>query len=389
MKYKIIFTFLVVLILTYPFTVIFQNQNIYFSKGYESRYDSLKSAYGSSQYADKNHKGVMLDEALESFAGGIFLKGINPVLIHHDQPPMGRYIIALSILLFDNEKTIPLFLLFISALGIYLVSRLVIKNKYLALIPLGIFINQPMFIHKLTFIPLLEPIQLPFIIFAIYTFIIGVKKKNYIPWFIITAILIGFVISIRYFVLGAALTSSFFLYLLLQKKFRMLLSLGFSLAFSLIVLLLSYFQTFHAGYSLIKVLGIQKYILVYHKSAFTQTFSYWDLLLFNRWHTWWGNYSISSDPEWSILWPISVLIILAFLFFVLRNNIKLNSADLILLLWIGVYSVMLSVGYTSTRYFLPLIPFIYILATSFMVRLINYFFTNHHRKVSPSSTRRV
>lgn len=372
MKKNLLFLLLLITLIIQPLFLIFKNQSNYFSGGYASRYEMLKEKYYSSQYATKEYTEILTDEYLESFAGGKLLEGINPILIHHDQPPLGRYIIALSIWLFDNEKTIPILLLITSALGIYLVALQVIKNKFLALIPFGIFINQLMFLNKFTFIPLLEPIQFPFIIFALYTFVRGLQKKKYVPWFLITALLIGCVISIRYFVLGGALILALVFYLLIEKKIKQSIVFVASLFLSLFVLLVSYFQTFQAGYSLIKVLGIQKYIFVYHKSAFAQPFSFWDLLFFNRWHTWWGDYAILSDAEWSILWPISALIILFFVGFSLWKNIILSAGELVLLFWISMYAMMLSFGYTSTRYFLPLVPFLYILATSFSIKLIRY-----------------
>lgn len=372
MKRNYLFLILLFALLVNPFSVLFKNQSSYFSKGYNNQYESLKKAYYSSQYVNKHPTGSMPDETLEAFAGGIFLHGLNPILIVHDQPPLGRYIIALSILIFDNEKTIPVLLLIISAIGIYLISLQVLKNNFLALIPFGLFINAPMFLNKFSYIPLLEPIQFPFILFALYTFIIGIQKKRYAHWFVMTGLLIGFVISIRYFILGIVLASSFLLYLLLHKKIKMSMILTSSLLMSLMILLISYFQTFKAGYSLIKILGIQKYIFFYHKSAFAQPFSYWDLLLFNKWHTWWENNAVLSDAEWSILWPIAAAVIVLFVVFALFKKVKLNQAEIVLLLWVTLYSMMLSVGYTSTRYFLPLIPFLYILATSFIVKLLLY-----------------
>lgn len=366
----LLFLFLLGILLIQPLTLVITNQATYFSRGYAMRYDELKKTYYSSQYANKNHVGFIPDETLEAFEGGTYLLGINPILIHHDQPPMGRYIIALSIFLFDNEKTIPMFLVFLSGLGIYLISLQVLKNKFLALLPFGLFINQSIYLHKLTYLPLLETIQLPFILFAIYTFIIAVEKKKFIPWFMTIAILIGFVISIRYFILGLVLLCSFLLFLFLRKKFFMLSIMVSSAILSLLVLLATYTQTFKAGYSLIQVLGIQKYIFVYHKSAFVLPFSAWDLLLFNRWHTWWGDHAILSDAEWTFFWPLATLLILIYLLFVFLKKLTLNNAEVIILLWIVMYGAMISVGYSSTRYFLPLIPFLYILATSFVVKLL-------------------
>ncbi len=391
MRSKIIFLVLLIVLLLQPLLIIFQNQSKFFGRGYASRFESLQEKYYNSQYATKNYKEIITDEFLESFAGGKFLQGISPILIHHDQPPLGRYIIALSIALFDNEKTIPLILLMISALGIYLVGLQVLKNKFLALIPFGIFVNQLMFLNKFNFIPLLEPIQFTYIIFAIYAFIVGVQKKIYIPFFIIVALLIGAVISIRYFVLGAALASSFVLYLILNKKIIQTVVLSMSFFLSFLMLIGSYYQTFLSGYSLVKVIGIQKYIFVYHRSAFVMPFSFWDLLFFNRWHTWWGNNAILSDAEWSILWPISVVIILQFVIYSFWKKILLSPAEQILIIWISVYAIMLSVGYTSTRYFLPLVPFLYILSIDFIIRIIKFPFkkSRTHKKISKNNPKTI
>lgn len=371
MKQNILFFLLIILLLINPLLMIFKNRVEYFSGGYmKQRYADLKKAYYSSQYVNKHATGSIPDDSLEAFAGGIFLKGLNPILIVHDQPPLGRYIIALSILIFDNAETIPVIFLIIVPIGLYLIALQAIKNKFIALIPVGIFINEPMYLHKFIYLPLLEPIQLPFIIFAVYAFILGIQKKQYIPWFILTTIMLGFVISIRYFVLGGALTVAFFIYLLLQKKIKMLIVMLCALLLSVLILLSSYFQTFRSGYSLVKVLGIQKYIFWYHKSAYVHPFSYWDLLLFNRWHTWWGDNAIIKDPEWIVLWPISVFIIALSAIFISSKKLKFEKAEQILFLWIISYSIMLSIGYTSTRYFLPLIPFLYVLSISFIVKII-------------------
>jgi hypothetical protein len=52
--------------------------------------------------------------------------------------------------------------------------------------------------------------------------------------------------------------------------------------------------------------------------------------------------------------------------------LKLNESEKIILLYLGVMSVMLSVGNTSTRYFLPFIPLLYIVSISLGIKM--YFF---------------
>lgn len=372
-QYRFLFLTILLLIFIRPTFFLHEQADNFFSKGYLDQYESLRRVYYSSQYAQKENPGIIPDETLEAFAGGAFLKGMNPILIVHDQPPLGRYLISLSILIFDNANTITLIALFFSSIGILLLGKVIFNNFLLALIPLGIFINEPLFLSKFKYSPLLEPIQLPFIIFTLYFFIKGVTQKHYGRWFILASLMLGFVISIRYFILGFVLLLAMFASFLLQKKKgRKLFFFVTTLPLSLIVLVLSYTKTLQDGYSIFQILGIQKYIFLYHKSAFVLPFSFWDLLLFNKWHTWWGNMTISSDPHWFILWPFTAVLVAISFIFALFRKISLTSAEKILMLWVIMYSLMLSAGYTSTRYFLPLIPFLYILALSFILKFLKH-----------------
>jgi len=372
MKHGIaLYTILLVVCFLRPLMIVVQNQPKYFARGYmETKYLSLKTAYYSSQYVNKQSTGSIPDETLESFAGGVFLQGLNPILIVHDQPPLGRYIIALSIKIFDNENTIPVFLLMMSAVGLLLISQEILRNKFLALVPVGYFINEPIFLHKLIYMPLLEPIQFVFIVFGLYAFIRSLHSKRKIFWFLLTTICIGFVISIRYFIVGMVMGGSMLIYILFQKNIRTIIVFISTSIMSIAILLLSYLQTFRAGYSLRNVVGIQKYIYVYHQSAFILPFSFWDLFLFNRWHTWWGTRAILHDSEWVVTWPLAALILLIGIVLTLKKKMKFLPSEKMLIIWIVAYCLMLSFGYTSTRYFLPLIPFLYIVAIGILTKLL-------------------
>ena len=372
--YRIIFSIILIFLLLRPaFTLYFQ-KDIFISKGYSKIHNYLESSYYSSQYAKKENPGIMPDQTLESFAGGAFLKGINPILIIHDQPPLGRYILSLSILLFDNPNTIMVLLFFLSGLGVFLIASLTLKNTLFSLVPFAIFVNEPLFINKFYYSPLLEPIQLPFIIFSLYFFMQGIIKKNYVKWFILTSIMLGFVISIRFFVLGAVLVLAMIFYFLIKKQFNRKFAIFLlTLPIAVVILLVSYTRTIQLGSPILHIFGIQKYIFYYHKAQLSLPFSFWDLLLFNRWHTWWGTKAITSDPQWIIVWPISVFLTLVFSILGIFEKISVSEPEKIIIIWIAVYSLFLSLGETSTRYFPPLLPFIYIIATSFLVKAISQF----------------
>lgn len=377
----IVYCAILIAIFIQPVMVIYQKKDVYFSPGYSKKYESFKSLYYSSQYVQKKNPSIIPDNILESFAGGAFLKGMNPILIIHDQPPLGRYITALSILLFDNQLTMTVPLLFLSLIALYFLSRAAIKNKFLVLIPVGIFANEPLFLSKFSFAPLIETMQLPFIILSFYFFYKGVTSKKFIFWFIFTSIMIGFVISIRLLVIGAGMITAMTVYFFLIKDRRKMFAFFLTLPLCVFILLLSYFKTIQDGSSVLHIFGIQKYILYYHSSKFILPFTFWDLLLFNRWHTWWEDWSISSDPQWTILWPVSVFLSIFFLVKIVIKNIKANAVDRLIFLWIGIVCLILSTGFTSTRNFLPVVPFFYILAVS----LLDKIFLRYHNRFNSES----
>lgn len=368
-RYKLFCVIFFLIAVIQPISIIYKERDTFFSKGYSQQYENFKRAYSTSQYVQKEEPGVIPDQTLESFAGGAFLRGVNPTSIIHDQPPTGRYMLSLSILLFDNANTIMVLLSFLSGLGVFLIARLVLKNTLLSLIPFVIFINEPLFLNKFYNTPLLEPIQLPFIIFSLYFFILGVTHKNYLKWFMLTSIMLGFVISIRFFVLGIFLTLAMVLYFFIKKQFnRKFFMFLLILPIAIVVLLISYTRTIQLGSSIWNIFGIQKFIYTYHEAQLSLPFSFWDLILFNRWHTWWESREILSDEQWLMLWPISMISTLVFTLLGVLRKLVIEDAEKVIILWVIIYSIFLSLGDTSTRYFAPLLPFIYIIATSFLRR---------------------
>lgn len=378
-KNKYIFQLIFIIIISIsffrPLSLVYEKRSDFFSKGYTQQYETLRKAYYSSQYVNKNHPNIMPDDSFESFVGGAFIRGENPIRIVHEHPPLGRYIIGLSIILFDNPTTLILPLMLITIIGIYFISRLVLHNKLLSLIPVVIFSNEPLFMSKFIYIPLLEPIQMTFIVLSILFFILGITKEKYGRYFVLCALSLGFVISIRFFILGAVLCFSMILFFILKRKLdRKFLIFLLSLPLSLVILIASYTKTIQEGYSVLQVFSIQKYIFYYHKSKLMIYFSFWDLIMFNKWHTWWGDKRVITDSEWFILWPLSVLLSGLHMISALIKKINLSDCEKVIILWIICYYALLSIGFSTTRYFLALTPFLYIIAISFAVKLFKMFY---------------
>jgi len=384
MKYKLLCLFLFLVIIARPMLFVYKNGEKFFSPWFPKQASSFEEAYYHSQYVKKENPGFIPDETLTVFMGDMFLKGINPIMLVHDHPPLGRYIVSLSIYFFHNPDTIIIPLTLLSVLGMFFIARLILPNALFSLIPIAIFVNEPLFLGKLIYPPVLESIQLPFIIFALYFFIRGISGKKYILWFVFTSIMLGFVIATRFFILGAVELFGMVLYFVFTKPIdrKRIFTFFLTLPLSLIVLMLSYLKTLQAGYSVLQIFGIQKYIFFYQQSKFINLFSFWDLLMFNRWHTWWADQRIISDDNWIIVWPLSVVVSTAtYVLVAIKKKLHLSKPEKVVLLWIFVYSLLLSFGNTTTRYYLPLVPFIYILATAGILKCINlYYFKGKSRK---------
>lgn len=362
--------FTMVSLMMQPILTILERKEVFFMGNYWSNFSNYKFSYENSQYVKKNNPDIITDETFESYAGGAFLNGLNPILITHDHPPLGRYLVSLSILLFNNQHTIVLFFFALAALGVYLIIRRIVQHRVLALIPLVLFLNEPLALGKLQFTPLPELFQFVFIVYAIYFFMKGISSKNSLVFFSLMSLMLGGVIATRVFALGGVLVFSFFVHLMIFNRKKILVFL-MTLPLSIAVLILSYTRTIVLGASVFDIFGIQKYILYYHKSKFIFPFSFWDLLLFNRWHTWWDGNKIIQDVNWVILWPVSFGLTVLQPILKYKNRIKISNDEWVLLLWLGFYMSFLSVGYTSTRYFLPIIPFLYILALSCIIKIFS------------------
>lgn len=361
-KRVIIFLIILVIIFNLSFA-IYARPDKYFSFNFWNRYPALKQAYLDSQYVNKHPKGWIPDEVVNSYAGGAYIKGTSPILIAPDTPPLGRYIIGLSEIIFNNENILPFLLTLGSLYMLYLVGMQSLSKPLLALIAPLLTSFEPLFSNQLIYAPLLDVMQLFFLLCSFYFFNKGVSTKTKeIIYFCIASIFLGFFISTKFYITGITIIAAWVLTLLFLKRIKDTFILLITLPLAIFILLLSYVRVLFDHYTILKFLGIQKYVFLYHKSQLIYPFSVWDLLLFNKWHVWWGNIPILSDSQWRPTWP--VLTVITFITALLMKLKKINfSFSLIsLILWAISYLLFFSVGQIASRYFIILIPVLYIIA---------------------------
>lgn len=359
-KVQKIFQAILLLIIVYNFSsVIWQNKDKYLSNTYWQEYSNLKQVYYGSIY--KNKYGTWLpDETLYSYIGGALIKGANPILLNPEVPPLGTYLIGISILVFSNQSIIIAIFGVFTLLLMYLIGRQIYSSNLIALLPPLFLSFEPIFKNQLVYTPLLDIIQLTFLLAIFYFFNKSIIKDNYKRYYLLVVVFLGFFISTKFFGTGVAVAGALIATLLLnfnKKRFMFFVAM---LPLSIIILYSTYFRVLIDGYPIHRFLGIQKWIYLYNTGHLTQPFTLWPLLFFNQWHVWFGNKPVISDPQWMITWPVFVALSLLtiFLYFFIFKTKKKEVE--ILFLWIVMYLLLMSFVQISARYFVILIPVLYL-----------------------------
>lgn len=354
---------LIMVIFTNVFSVVNSQKEKYTTTSFWQNLSGLKQIYLDSQYVNKHPKGWIPDEVVNAYAGGAYVQGVSPILIAPDTPPLGRYLIGLSALLFNNENIITLLSAIGSLIMMYLIGMQVFKKHLLALLP-PLFISfEPLFFNQLIYTPLLDIIQLFFLLLGFYFFNLALLTKNkQVFFFILANIFLGCFIATKFYITGITVAAAWIATLFILRRTKDMLLLFATLPIAGIVLLLTYVRVLFDHYPLLKFLGIQKYVFLYHKSQLMYPFSVWALLLFNKWYVWFGSNPIISDAQWRISWPLITFGTFITGILMLVKKIKISLPVIPLLSWVIIYLLFFSAGQITSRYFVILIPVMYIVA---------------------------
>ena len=145
-------------------------------------------------------------------------------------------------------------------------------------------------------------------------------------------------------------------YIFYMKHTEQLKKFGLSLLVSLGVFLLSYSVYFIQGHSIREFLGVQKWIFTFYADgAQGNPLTALQIIFTGNWQTWWG--VTVRVTEWSILWPISFLASMYYLYYVLSH--RKHYPSILLGVWFVAYFIFLMFVPVWPRYLLVVLPFMY------------------------------
>lgn len=325
----------------------------------EGIYKDFERVFNESQYRKTKDPAIIPDQTVFSYAAGAYLHGVDPILVNSETTPLGKYFIAASISILKNDKFVAIPFGLVTLVSLFLLGKRIFRSTAWALVPIAVFSSDTLFLNQLTTAPLLDIIQLPFILLSLYVFIVEYPKQR----FMFTALCLGLVMATKTHFPAFLLCITFVLFLIFQKRISSVWRLFLWLPVSLGVLVVSYTRTFLDGYSFISFLGFQKWIILYQKSKLLFPFSVWRLVFFNQWQTWWGNMDVIPADDWQITWAIGTGLSLILIYFILKKKLQVSPYLFVLVWWVLLYGLFLSLGVVSSRFLLPFLPVAYILGT--------------------------
>lgn len=327
--------------------------------------------YNNSQYVIPQSKNPISDEELLSYAGYRYATGTNPILINSDHPPLGKYIIGWFTLLTGNNRSVSTFFAFGNLILIFSIIYLLTKSTLLSSFGVLLVSFDSMFVDQIIHSPILDIIQVFFLILYFLFLILWLKKEQL--WKVIgMGLALGAMSSTKlYFPVFVVLTTTFITLVLLKKSLKKIIILISSLAFITgLIYTLSYLSFFMHGNSLRSFLGTQKWIFLFWKNNSVQSSKFigdaLTLILFNQWKVWWGTKTYIQFELWNILWPIFFITGITSSVYVLINTFKIKhnflfQSTILIAVWIFLSTAYLSMLPISPRYLMILYLPIYII----------------------------
>lgn len=356
---KVIVAVLLIILVSENLFLIWKQWDVYTRPFYPKRYLVIKDLYDISQYVKSYSPINIPDEYYYALAGWNYLHGQDPILYNGEQPPLGKYFISLTIFVFNNETLVgPIFNL-ACLVVLYILGAVVLRNKTWSLLMITIFSFETLFQVQLKYTPLLDNIQLFFVLLSFLFFLLWWQKKASL---LFAFIFLGFVASVKFWITALVIFLIWLLATFLYKRDKIITFLLIT-PISFLVLLISYLPSLIYGDSFRRILGVQKYIYVYHSGKFHfDPLAFFDLTLFNRWHVSWEN-TIKPSVDFQITWPILLILSIFAVYKIFTKQTKSKDKLLnIIALWFVMYVIFLFFGTILARYLIPVLPAMYLLS---------------------------
>ncbi len=358
---KVSLVFLILISTTIFLLPIIKNMNFY-TRVYNRQLVAQK--YSNSQYVKGSGGSGIGDDGLYAFAGDYYFNVGDPSQVNFENPPLGKYLIGLSIFIFQNENTIYILYALIIAIATYLLALFIYRNKFMASFSVFILLNSQMF--KIQYIPTSSDqlsvtlLDLPLTMFLLLSQLFFLKSKNSFQDYVISSVFLGCACATKFF--PAVVIVLFVQLVYVYKQFRANLKLWIvSLATIPLVYLFSYISFFIYHPSLINFLKYQKYLIAWRLGNPIVAGNIFRTILMGKYINWWDQKQV-IDTQWTVAIPALVILALLGGLFAIKHKLNcllyLGSLCIVFLVYLGIGTVGVA------RYLLPVYPFLVIISVN-------------------------
>lgn len=355
MRRKIIFLLLLLGIVIKILIYILSHNN-YFVRRFDPQF--FGKLYSESQYVKGQlSEGGIGDDGLYAFAGYYYLfQGGDITSVNFEHPPLGKYLIGLSILLFNNENLINLIYFTLLLLLSYKLGRLILHDQLFSILAVLIISADPLILDHL----LRSLLDLPFTLFftaAVYFFLLSIKRVNYI---FISQLFWGMAFSTRFFPSLVIIYAFLFLLQFFYHKKSLLLFCYSSLLIPL-VYLVSHTSFFFYHPSIIEFLRHKKWMLSWFAGSTVVIGNIWQNIFIGQYIDSTGK--IQINQYWTPILPISLTLAITR---IRKNLIRKDKIYIMVIYGISMLYLLYLTFLTGglQKFFMPIYPLIVILALS-------------------------
>lgn len=356
-----LFSSILFIILLNFFFLIASYKNVYLSK-----FDAEKAEkiYQSSQFAKRaeDRRFIIEDPDLYSLAGYQYLRGTSPSDLVFEHPPLLKYLFGLSLFIFGNANIIQSLFGVLFLVVLFSISKEILKNRTLALIPILLLSFDGVFKTQFVF-PFLDLGHLLIISLAIFFFLKAKDNRNF---YVASTLFLSLVPVSKY--LGAVIIPLLLGFVLIQRRKDFAYLAGLLIILIPLVYFASYLAFFFSGRGFLDFIFLHEKIFRLYRSYLPDYpwGEIWRMLATGNWRVWFGPNPLIRILEWNILWPLTLFATFISFFFAKKET----EAFLLILLWAFLYLLSASFHVVFPRHLLLYLPFGYILLTFVGQKLI-------------------
>ncbi|EKD87578.1 MAG: hypothetical protein ACD_36C00015G0001, partial [uncultured bacterium] len=161
---------LALIILAHLALILFTNRALFFSTFDEAYW---KDKYEHSQWKLPLSARTLGDDGLYLYEGFRLIRGGDPTLLNAEVPPLGKYLIGLSILIFGNGYWYGFLINTLSLITLLFLSNILLKNLLGALLVTTLIATDPLITSQFP-LSMLDSLQL---LFLLLTFLFLLKRR--------------------------------------------------------------------------------------------------------------------------------------------------------------------------------------------------------------------